>query len=301
MGKILITGATGFFGKNLLEILEPLAKKFSLTLIYRQKGSNILNNKKFRWIKGNLLDIKNSKVLIEKEQATHLLHLAWYVSPQQFWSARQNIDWFHASCKLFEFFAENGGKVFIGAGSLAEYDWGEGFLDEENDQLRPATVYGQAKRSLHEMITKIRNAYYPNVKIIWPRIGYFYGPHEPKEKLIPKLIQAIKNEQNIDLAVPEFSRPYAHVNYFALAMEALLRSSPKEDFVFNLSASFSYTLREIVNFIQMKLGKKAKINYGAYLANPLSLRVNNRRLQENLGINIPDNFFSELGDFVCRV
>ncbi len=220
--KILITGASGFFGKSLISSLEKSTEDFECFCIYKENYLEVLD-KRFQWAQCDLLNKKEAEQLIKIIKPTHLVHLAWHVPPQQFWTAFENIDWLNASTNLFQAFCENGGKAFVGAGTLAEYDWTKGILEETTAPLLPNTLYGQCKKSLYEILTSIRNTHYQQTKIIWPRIGYFFGENEPKEKLISKLIYNIKNALPVNLASPEFERPYAHVKYFGQAIAKLFR------------------------------------------------------------------------------
>lgn len=296
--KILITGASGFFGKSLISSLEQSTEDFQCFCIYKKNAVHSSNNK-FQWVQCDLLNADETEQLIKNIKPTRLVHLAWHVTPQQFWTAFENITWLHASINLFQAFCENGGKMFIGAGTLAEYDWTKGILDEKKTPLTPSTLYGQCKKSLHEIVTSIRNTHYQQTKIIWPRIGYFFGENEPEEKLFSKLIYNIKNGLATNLASPEFSRPYEHIKYFGEAISKLLMVKTLDDITFNMSASTSHALKEIVDFIQKNFEKKfTGLNYNAYPSIPISLPVETAILKKELGFNTPDTFFEDLQTMV---
>lgn len=293
MKKILITGASGFFGKNLLHSFITKEEEFECFCVYNSQKINIID-KRFKWVKANLLDEQQSKKLIEEIKPTHCVHLAWHVPPQQFWSASENVSWLYGSIRLFQAFCENKGQMFIGAGTLAEYDWSSGILDEQITPLIPNTLYGQCKKSLYEILKVIRDTNYPEVNIIWPRIGYFFGPYESSQKLIPKLINSIKNDLPINLASAEFSRPYAHVKYFSEIISNILISDNSKNLDFNLSSSKSYALKEIVDFLAKNLNKDINnIKYDVYPSKPIDLLVKVDYLKI-LGFEIPNTFFEDL-------
>ena len=52
---------------------------------------------------------------------THLLHLAWYAEPGEYWTSPENLDWVEASLRLLRAFERRAGAVF--AGTCAEYEW----------------------------------------------------------------------------------------------------------------------------------------------------------------------------------
>lgn len=291
--KILITGASGFFGKSFVNALAQSTESFECFCVYK---SNILrtSDKRFQWRQCDLLNIKETEQLIKSIKPTHLVHLAWHVPPQQFWTAFENMDWLTASINLFQAFCENDGKVFIGAGTLAEYDWANGILNEKETPLVPNTLYGQCKKSLYEILISTRNAHYPKTKIMWPRIGYFFGPYEPKEKLISKLIYNIREGLSIDLASADFKRPYAHVKYLGEVLAKLVMLDESKDAAFNLSASTSHPLKGIVDFMSTKLEKESsEIRYNMYPSIPERLVVKVDFLK-SMNWEIPNTFFDDL-------
>ncbi|HBS52311.1 MAG TPA: hypothetical protein DEA62_04980 [Coxiellaceae bacterium] len=296
MKKILLTGASGFFGRSVIDSLKHNSDNFECFCVYHSKPLKT-SEKKFHWMQCDLLNKEKTEQLINNVKPSHLVHLAWHVPPQKFWTAEENIDWLHASINLFQTFGKNDGQVFVGAGTLAEYDWSSGTIDEATTPLKPNTLYGQCKKSLCDVLISLRNTHYPQIKIIWPRIGYFFGPDEPKEKIMSKLIYSIQNELPIDLASHNFIRPYAHVKYFGEIMHKLLINDGIGDAVFNMSCSNSYSLKEIVDFIQTKLNKNTRENlnnYNAYPSLPISLSVQTGYLKNIPGLEIADSFFDDL-------
>ncbi|MGD0466158.1 MAG: NAD-dependent epimerase/dehydratase family protein [Gammaproteobacteria bacterium] len=291
--KILITGASGFFGKSLINALEKTANNFECIGVCKSTSLQF-TDVRFRSINCDLLNIDAITKLIDDVNPTHLVHLAWYVTPNKFWEAKENIDWLHTSIKLFQKFCENNGQVFVGAGTLAEYDWSNGVLDEEKTHIKPSALYGQSKKSLHEIILCIKRSYGYKTKIIWPRIGYFFGCNEPREKLISKIIYNLKQNSPIELASPKLKRPYADVKYFGQIVNKLIIMNELQDLTFNMSTSVSYTLKEIVDFIKQNLCQTfSEINYNSCQALPVELLVKTECLR-GLGIEIPNTFFEDL-------
>ncbi len=293
MKQILISGASGFFGKNILRALENSDEEAEYICVYNKTPIES-SCEKIKWVHGDLLNTNDTANLIKCLKPTHLLHLAWHVPPKMFWTAKENYDWLYASINLFEFFCQEGGKVFVGAGTLAEYDWKTGFIDESTS-LNPNTLYGQCKKSLYEILLQLKMSRYPNTTLIWPRIGYFFGPGESPDKLIPKLISHLKKGISMDLASPGFKRPYAHVRYLSDIFKRILFNGSMADAAFNMSASTSYSLSQIVDYAVKKLGIKNKnINFGVYDSMPMTLSVENKYLDTVMNFTIPDTFFEDL-------
>jgi nucleoside-diphosphate-sugar epimerase len=301
MKTVLITGASGFFGKSFIEALgQESLDDHQFVCIANIKTIEI-QDPRFKVIQADLLDTTGHQALMEAIKPTHCVHLAWHVPPQDFWNAYENVEWLYASVSLFKAFCDTGGKVFIGAGTIAEYDWKTGILDEEKTPLMPNTFYGQCKKSLYEILTSIRNAHYKNTVLIWPRIGYFFGSSEPSLKLISRIIDSIKTSTLLKLVSKETRRPYAHVRYLGKVLAYLLLNQ-EEDLVFNLSANTGYTLEEIVNYVNNKvLQSSAQVSYDAYntsSAQPITLEVKTLSLEKILKSNIQDTFFEDLKEMI---
>ncbi|MGV8948013.1 MAG: NAD-dependent epimerase/dehydratase family protein [Candidatus Paracaedibacter sp.] len=299
MSTYLITGASGFFGKSMIQSLKQAKEDDHFICLYHSKRPEI-EDSRFSWIKVDLLDLSTHSDLIQKYQPTYCAHLAWHVPPQNFWQAEENLDWLRASVHLFQTFCEGGGKIFLGAGSLAEYTWSTGVL-YENTPLVPRSLYGQCKKSLYEILKVIRDSKYKDSTIIWPRIGYFFGPDEPPQKLISKIIDSLKKGASLNLVSKDTKRPYAHVKYLGESL-AHIFFNQTEDLVFNLSASKAYSLKEIVDFVSNKLNiDQDHVSYDTYTSpnpEPLDMEVHTDILNSQLGINIPDTFFENLREII---
>ena len=86
---------------------------------------------------------------MDSVQPTHLLHLAWFAVPGQFWTSPENLRWVQASLELLSVFESVGGRRLVVAGSCDEYEWSDVDCDEHDTPLRPATLYGTCKHALH--------------------------------------------------------------------------------------------------------------------------------------------------------
>ncbi len=303
MRTVLITGASGFFGKSLIDALKKTKNDHEFICVYHTKRYDI-EDTRFSWIQADLLNHTTHHSLMHTLNPTDFIHLAWDVPPGNFWHSLKNVDWLYASVSLFNEFGKVGGKKFIGAGSSTEYDWTASILDEENTPLNPSTLYGECKKSLHAIIEKIQQRDYKEIALIWARIGYFFGLQEPPQKLITRIIHAIITQTPLNLVEKEISRPYAHVKYVGEALaQAILYE--KGNMVFNLSGTTSYPLKDIVDFIGKQLRKPTStISYGTYkspIEEPRDLKFNTHHLEKLMGSSIPDTFYNDLEDMLRKV
>jgi len=124
MKRIVVTGATGFIGRH---VMDPLRQRgFEIHAIGRHRPDDA----QVIFHESDVLNIVSTRRAIAAADGSHLLHLAWDVEPGKYWQSASNLDWVPASLHLVRGFAENGGKRAVVAGTCAEYLWGaDRFLD----------------------------------------------------------------------------------------------------------------------------------------------------------------------------
>ena len=149
-GCVLVTGASGFIGRNALAPLR--ASGFEVHAVgRRQLAADDADG--VVWHPVDLLDATTRAGLVRDIAPSHLLHLAWYAEPGRFWTAPENLAWAEASIGLFRDFAACGGSRAVFAGTCAEYDWSGGVCREDTTPLRPATLYGACKLAVAGVVT----------------------------------------------------------------------------------------------------------------------------------------------------
>lgn len=187
--KILLTGATGWIGSAVLQQL--LAATIDVCAMGRTRPDSIAPAD---FIAVDLLSPPaDLSAQLAAHQPTHLLHLAWDVTPGKFWHSPLNDAWREATITLARAFCEAGGKHICGAGSCAEYAPNEDLSDEHITALAPPTRYGEAKLAAWRATESIAARY--GVRAAWARIFLLYGAGEHPARLIPSLIAVMRGER----------------------------------------------------------------------------------------------------------
>ncbi len=277
MKRVILTGATGFIGRHCVPVLKE--KGYDVFAVFRKKALPDLQG--VQWIQLDLLDSDQIKHAMEKIKPTHLLHLAWDVTPGKFLTSSENLDWIKASLTLMDVFSRNSGKRIVVAGTCYEYDITQGFLSEESTPLKPHTLYGGSKLSLNIALESY--AKQKGLSAAWGRIFLLYGPNEYTQRFVPSIIRGLLKKQPVPCTHCNQIRDYLYVEDVASAMAALLDSSIEGSV--NIASGEGLSLRTIIENIEEQLLVKGLAQFGALktsVPEPPVLIGSKKRLSEEL-------------------
>lgn len=190
--RILVTGATGFIGNNVVNYLCENSKNEIFVL------TRDLNNVKSKlWcsrvtiLTGDIsVQIPNWFDYLQKPDI--VLHLAWSKLPNYSES-------FHLTENLpndilfLENLVINGLKSLVVLGTCFEYGLQEGELSEDSPTF-PSNPYSIAKDALRRYLEVVTLKYKCNFK--WLRLFYTYGDGQNSNSIISQLKIAIQNGEN---------------------------------------------------------------------------------------------------------
>jgi nucleoside-diphosphate-sugar epimerase len=274
--RVLVTGATGFVGR---QSLKPLIERgFEVTAVTSR--APIESALSVKWVRADLMDPVQVAEVMAEVGPTHLLHFAWYAEPGKFWTATENFQWVRASLSLMEEFARCGGTRMVSAGTCAEYDWNHGCCVENLTPLVPNTVYGVCKCAFQAMQTAFcRQA---GISSAWGRIFFLYGPHEHPKRLVSSVILALLRDEPARCSHGRQIRDFLHVEDVANAFASLLASEAEG--AVNIGSGQPVTLKEVVQTIARRLDREDQVQLGAIAAanDPPLLLADTRRLTEEV-------------------
>ena len=248
--KLLVTGATGFIGRQVIAKLKDEEDVHAIT-----SKSDCPDVPNVHWHTVDLFDEEAVEKLMAEVQPTHLLHLAWITDHGGFWESDKNEGWLETSKHLVHAFLKHGGERIVATGSCAEYDWSEGHCTEDVTPLEPHTLYGKTKKTFYEWLQSIE------CSTAWARIFHLYGPHEDPRRLVSSAILTLMKNEQFETSAGTQLRNFLHVEDVASAILTILQSG-KEGAI-NIGAPTNVTIREVLEEIGTQLEKRDKIAFGA--------------------------------------
>jgi nucleoside-diphosphate-sugar epimerase len=277
MSSVLVTGASGFIGRQCLPIL--VAKGYDVHALSRRQLATPLPG--VSWHDLDLLRQGTPSEVIHQVQPDFLLHLAWNAVPVKFWEARENIDWVRASLELLSAFAANNGKRVIAAGSCAEYEINPGECLEEKTPLHPATLYGTCKHAFGRILESFSRR--TDLSSAWGRIFFLYGPYEHPSRLIAYVVQSLLRGEPALCSDGKQVLDFMHVEDAASAFVALLEN--KIQGPVNIGSGRPVAVRDLLQEIGMQLGRPELIRLGARESSSAVSRIwaNVDRLTKEVG------------------
>lgn len=233
--RVLLTGATGFVGRQVLRNL-PLTHEVHCTT-----SQAALDEPGAVWHRVDLCDADASAALVADVRPDILIHCAWTTEHGAFWHDPANEDWLEAGKALFDAFKRHGGSRVVACGSCAEYPGDSLQPRREDEVIEPSRVvfpYGRAKLALLDYLRGL------DLSFAWVRIFLAYGEGEDPRRLVPSVLRCLARNQPARCSSGTQVRDFIDVRDLGMAI-ARLAESQVED-VINLGSGYSTTIGDVV-------------------------------------------------------
>jgi len=237
MAKVLLTGSTGFIGKNVLEKL-------------RLTGHEVIELNR---ASGDIADTETWSDLLPADVVVHLAALTFvpdsWVDPHSF--MKTNLQ--GAVCAL-EYCRKHQSKLIF----LSTYMYGnpESLPIPEDARLHAFNPYALSKKMAEDACL----FYAENFKVPTVILRPFnvYGPGQKTDFLIPSIIKQALAGEPIKVKVLEPKRDYIYID--DLAQSIILAIAFKQSFgVFNVGTGKSYSVAELIAVIQQSMDTRLPV------------------------------------------
>lgn len=195
LNKILITGSSGFLGKNLFNFLNNQYDTHGLS-----RNDVDLN------------DFTATRSYIEKINPSLVIHCAWNLNRTTYNDFSVQYQNYQMTKNLVDICVESNIKIMC-MGSCFEYSPGPQIMKEAN-QTFPVNLYGFAKK---ECLSYIQEKY---KNYVWIRLFHVFG--KDGNNIINETVNSLQNNKKIKLSKCEQNIDYIYVKDFLRAVGLIL-------------------------------------------------------------------------------
>lgn len=238
---VLVTGGSGFIGKNLIErLLSEGAKVISISRGKDTSGVQTIN-----------ADLtKTDFSFIDSLDFDYAVHLAGFSSPRRSINEQATLELNAvATDRLFYKLMQKGIKKAVFMSSCTVYSSSDEDLREDSPLEQKPGIYVKSKLLAEESCRKFQEKGFPLVIF---RLSNAYGPHQQWKKedtptLIPQIISDVLINKSIEVYNGSPVRDYVYVDDVSEAIVLALKSNAIG--TFNLGTGVGTSVAEIANEI----------------------------------------------------
>ena len=257
--RILVTGASGFVGRQVLRALED--KDIQMTCVLRKGKEFCLptHPKLERIITTPDIFAEGTDWWAEACQGIDIaIHLAWYAVPGHYLHSPRNIDCLLGTLQMARGAVQSGVRRFIGVGTCFEYDLSCGML-QVTTPLRPQTPYAAAKAAAFMALSQYLPA--SQVEFGWTRLFYLYGEGEDERRLAAYILKQLAAGQSAELTSGNQIRDFLDV---AVAGRMIVEFAlGNQQGAVNICSGYPVTVRQFAEQIADEYGRRDLLIFGA--------------------------------------
>lgn len=258
MKKVIVTGANGFIG---LELLHELSKESIqvIAVIRNRNISKIENIRNVSVVYCELDNIRKIPQIISDRDIDACIHLAWEGSTGD---ARGNYEIQLLNVKyaldLIDALAEMNIKRFIGAGTLAEKDVLNYHL-KDGSSPNVTSIYGVAKISMHFM-TKAECSKH-GIEHIWCYLSNTYGIGNYTDNFVNFASKIMLMGKRAAFTSCEQMYDFVYVTDTARGIFCAAKSG-KKNTAYYIGSTTSQKLKKYVQIIRNTIDPSIKLYFG---------------------------------------
>ena len=258
-GIILLTGATGFVGR---QVLSALGENGAQVRVVIRTGKD----HEFSAMKCVETVISTPDLFAESadwwaktcENIDTVIHVAWYAEPGQYLQSPKNLDCLTGTLNLAKGGALAGVKRFVGIGTCFEYDLNHGMLSVTTP-LMPLTPYAGAKAAAYLALSQWLSS--QGIDFVWCRLFYLYGDGEDSRRLVPFLRAKLTAGERAELTSGNQIRDFLDVAEAGRRIATLALGNFQGPI--NICSGIPITVRQLAENIADEYGRRDLLKFGA--------------------------------------
>lgn len=245
--RILVIG-NGFIATSLVKQLETENHEL---LVFSRRLNEIIG---CRQVFGDIFDFEEFvKILDWKPEI--IINTAWITTPGIYREDVSNFKYTEFTRNLAEYITHSEVSHLIVLGTCAEYGRQVGASTAGMTTLSPSTLYAEQKVAAFNSVKKILQE--SDTRFTWARVFYPYGPNQDKRRLIPHVIQSLKDGKPIVLSDITSVHDWITTRDIASAVSWVIsKELPME---IDIGTSFGYTNLELLITLEKLLQKNNQL------------------------------------------
>ncbi len=256
---VLLTGATGFVGTQVLRALAAQGTRVRLVqrgaLPTEWQGSPVIESM-----------VTTPDLFAERADwwaqvcagVDTVVHVAWYAEPGVYLQSPKNLDCLAGTLALAQGAARARVRRFCGVGTCFEYALSAGVLSEDTP-LRPSTPYAGAKAAAFQALS----TWLPlqQVEFVWCRLFYLYGEGEDDRRLVPYLRKTLAAGEPALLTSGRQIRDFLDVREAGHRVAQAALGGVQGPV--NIASGTPVTVRQLAEQIADEFGRRDLLRFGA--------------------------------------
>lgn len=259
MNRVLVTGATGFIGAAVTRLL--VAEGYEVAALIRHSSTpwrlgDLI--RRVRIIYGSIDALDSYRDSVRAFKADTVMHLAWHgVAKDRRDDLRQVSVNVCGAATFFDEVVDAGTRMFVGAGSQAEYGPMTTPIDE-TAVTRPMTLYGAAKLATSVLLSQRAGS--RQTPFAWLRLFSVYGPQDSPNTLVSSVIRDLLAGRRPAVTSADQDWDFLYIDDAASAFVEVARHRVAG--VFNLASGVARPLRESIVQIRDRINPSLPIGFG---------------------------------------
>jgi dTDP-6-deoxy-L-talose 4-dehydrogenase (NAD+) len=264
-GTVLLTGACGFVGRQVLRALTE--RGIQVRAVVRDGSQGRLPGRE------SVDEVVATPDLFGEtagwwaeacREVDTVIHVAWYAEPGKYLQSPKNIDCLAGTLQMAKGAARARVRRFVGIGTCVEYDLAGGLVSVDTP-LRPATPYAGAKAAAFMALSQWLPS--QDVQFAWCRLFYLYGEGEDERRLVPYLRSKLAAGEPASLTSGNQVRDFLDVREAGRLIAEIALSNKQGPA--NVCSGIPVTVRQLAAQIADEYGRRDLLAFGARPDDPL--------------------------------
>jgi len=256
---VLLTGATGFVGRQILRALLNEGKR--VRLVVRTGHDDELASRE-----GVERVVTTPDLFAQPADwwqktckgVDTIIHAAWYAEPGKYLTSAKNLDCLAGTIAMAQGAMAAGLRRFVGVGTCFEYDVSAGDLTTDTP-LAPQSPYAGAKAAAFLALSQAMPV--QGVEFVWCRLFYLYGEGEDARRFVPYLRGQLEKGEVAELTSGKQWRDFMDVRK---AGDMIARAAMgKVTGAVNICSGQAITIRQLAERIADEYGRRDLLKFGA--------------------------------------